>query len=662
MPLSQFPKSPNKVHPEIPSAVGSHISLYQEGRDKHAESKLILNDTVDKVMHHIQDKLPPDVLENLDVMSTIKDKLYNYVNQQYQNMFNRYQVTMEDEMVKKVRNFVDKEEVKGLARYTPKEIGELLEQVGGSDKFNTGEIEKSLVNMYGHLQGHIQRGVNDLENETNALLRQKADVGAFVRGENAYSILKCTFKDSEQKPKTVYDVKLSVNILDSELISPIVHYQTTVEFLLKDVIAGHIMELIDKELQQFKDELIDTGKGELSDGEVMFEKIKRIEKYTDDEKDDEKSRRYTILAKRFIDRIEGLRAEIDPTEFDALNVRENIKRILDNENIRNRGFNTSINALTSILDTSKLGYQVADNMKNARIALIREYDEVNPSELPDERYSITLAYYDQGQIRELKRQYDQQMAAFIEELDQVWAVVFTHYEASKKTFGLKLGRIKDFQDYTDKIMKRSWRREKEEYKDDPETVPWSELGFKKSLDSFVEKSNRTYIAEKDELSRKIVEVRKILQEMHGFQNPIERVVIDERLTFIDRRFSEFTYEINPHHLQPGLLLDVNITTVKKKQFMLKSMANVLNEFLSSISKGFADAAFASFKRRRSTVRSDIDQSFAEEESTGGATFAEAYSQMTQEMNKSQGKKSAGLKGSVDISPKKGRGSSGLKEL
>ena len=41
------------------------------------------------------------------------------------------------------------------------------------EKFNTGEIEKSVVNMYGHLQGHIQRGMNEIETATNALLRVK---------------------------------------------------------------------------------------------------------------------------------------------------------------------------------------------------------------------------------------------------------------------------------------------------------------------------------------------------------------------------------------------------------------------------------------------------------------------------------------------------------
>jgi hypothetical protein len=406
MAVTQFPKSPNKVHPTMPSAVGSHESLAQEGRDKIAESKLILNDTVERVMAEVMNKLPEDVLVKLDVMGGIKEKLYNYINQTYVNMFNRYTVTMEDEFIKKVRDFVDKEEAKGLARYTPKEIIEMLDQIGGADKFHTGEIEKSIVNMYGHLQGHIQRGVNDLEAETNAILRQKTDVGAFIRGENAYAILKCVFKDNELRPKYVYDVKLSINILDSELISPMYHYQVTVESLMKDAIQKHIQDLIDRQVQQFNDELVDQGKNELSASEKMFEKIKRIEHFTDDEQDDEKSKRYTILAKKFLDKIEGLRAEIDVEDYDPLNIRENIKYVIDEENIRNRGYNTAVNSITSILDTSKLGYQVCDNLKNARVCRIREYDESDRMVLPDERYEMRLAYYDQNQLRENKKEYD----------------------------------------------------------------------------------------------------------------------------------------------------------------------------------------------------------------------------------------------------------------
>ncbi|MCK5094694.1 MAG: cytochrome C oxidase subunit II, partial [Spirochaetes bacterium] len=162
----ELPKSPNVFHPTKPSAVGSRNSLAQEGRAQTEEFKRLIEDETEKILKEITVKLPKEVLEQLDVTGGVKQKLYNYFNQNYQNMFNRYLVTTEDEMVKKIRNYIDKEELKGLARYTPKDISEMLDQIGGSDKFNTGEIEKSIVNIYGHLQGHVQRGMNDLENET----------------------------------------------------------------------------------------------------------------------------------------------------------------------------------------------------------------------------------------------------------------------------------------------------------------------------------------------------------------------------------------------------------------------------------------------------------------------------------------------------------------
>jgi hypothetical protein len=652
MSITQLPKSPNKFHPTEPSAVGSRNSIAQEGRDKIAESKLVVDETADKVLNTIMTKLPEEVLAKLDVMGGLKEKIYNYVNQAYVNMANRYTVTMEDEFLKKVRDFVDKEEAKGLARYTSREMIELLDKIGGADKFNTGEIEKSMVNMYGHLQGHIQRGMNDLENETNAILRQKTDVGAFVRGENAYAIIKCIFKDNQLRPKYVYDVKLSINILDSELVSPIYHYQVTVESLLKDAIQKHIQDLIDKQVQQLTEELVDQGKSELSGSEIMFEKIKRIENFTDDDKEDEKSRRYTILAKKFLDKIEGLRAEIDVEEYDPLNIRENIKHIIDSENIRNRGYNTAINALTSILDTSKLGYQVCDNMKNARICQIREYEELDRSILPDERYAIRLAYYDQNQLREEKREFDRQMEAFTKEILRAWDVVHAHYESKKRFRSLK-----DFDDLCNRLMSKEWRRGKKEEEADPNSVLWNEIGEMYNEGSFVEKNNRTYEDRILNLKGKLKYLREILQNMHGYQNPIERVILDERLSFLDRKFNEFTYKINPHHIQPGLILDVDVTTIKRKQYMLKGMANVLNEFLYGISKGCADAAFAQFKRRRSTVRSDISQSFGEEE-VKEDIFEAAYK------TAAAGSDASEVKGSVNLSPRpkpKGK-ASGLKEL
>ncbi|MDR2158478.1 MAG: cytochrome C oxidase subunit II [Treponema sp.] len=658
-----LPKSPNVFHPEKPSAVGSRNSLAQEYRDQQSEVNQLLEEETNKVIHHLTAKLPKDVLERLDVMGGLKEKLYNYFNQNYQNMFNRYMVTTEVEMVKKVRNYLDKEETKVLARYTPKEIADLLDAVGGADKFNTGEIEKSMVNMYGHLQGHIQRGVNDLENLTNSLLRQKTDTGAFIRGENAYSIVKCSFKDNLIKPKTVTDVKLSVNILDSELISPIFHYQVTVEYLIKDLLSKHIIDTMDKEIEGLKDERIDQGLEELSDSEILFSKLSQVENYTDDKADDPKSKRYSVVAKSIMERINDLRAEIDPETFDALNVRENIKKIVDIENIRNRGFNTAINSITSILDTSKMGYQYIENLKNARELVVREYEDTDAVHLPDERYQIRMKYFDNAQLIEERKAYDVQVKSFETEVQHLWDVLEVIYQDAKPAF-----KVTDFDDLAKKNRNRIRKVVKEKsgeplYEDIAKV--WDEISFVRPAETEVERMNRTYLYEKDRIRSRIILMRNKMKTMYDYLYPIERRVMEDRLSYLEREYYRFDYMINPYHIQPGLLLDVDITSIKRKKATLDAMANVLNEFLHGVSKGFQDAAFASFSRRRSTVREDINQSFGattEEAPAPAAAPGNAYLDLINSGDSpATVSADSGKKPKAIAAPKRGRKASGVAE-
>ena len=663
-----LPKSPNVFHPEKPSAVGSRNSLAQEFRDQQAEVDLLLSEEVDKVMNHVTSKLPKETLERLDVMGGLKEKIYNYFNQNYQNMFNRYTVSSEDEMIKKVRDFVDKEETKVMARYTPKEIAALLDQIGGADKFNTGEIEKSIINMYGHLQGHVQRGVNDLENLTNSLLRQKTDVGAFIRGENAYSIVKCSFKDNLTRPKTVTNVKLSINILDSELISPIFHYQVTVEYIIKDLLSKHIMDKLDAEIEQLKERLIDEGKEELNDTEIIFERMGKVEDYAGDDKENPKSKRYQYFGKHLMDRIEGLRAEIDPSEFDPLNIRENLKKIIDIENIRNRGFNTAMNSITSILDTSKMGYQYIENLKNAREMILQEYEDTDPTNLPDERYQIRMKYYDNAQLIEERKVYDAQIKSFEVEVQHLWDVLEMVYIDSKFMKG-----ITDFKDLA-KSKRNKIRKKIKAVTGDPlyEDIEksWDEISFLKVGDTDVERMNRTYVFEKNHLKRMLILMQERLQQMYGFRYPIQRRVTDDRLKHLGTEFLNFDYMLNPYHIQPGLLLDVDIVSIKRKKATLDGMANVLNEFLHGVSKGFQDAAFATFSRRRSTMRQDIAQAFGSSESADlmetGVSEGSTYLDMLNKPEaapspapepaptKRRPRRAAGKRGAVDA-PKKKRG-------
>ena len=410
--------------------------------------------------------------------------------------------------------------------------------------------------------------------------------------------------------------------------------------------------MIDKEIEKLKDQVIDEGREELSDGEILFEKMKRVEKFTSDDKDDPKSKRYSYFAKSLMDKIEGLRAEIDPEEYDPVNIRENLKRIIDIENIRNRGFNTAINSITSILDTSKMGYQHVENLKNARELVLREYEDTDFDHLPDERYAIRLKYYDQAQLLEERKSYDVQAKTFEIEIQHLWDVLEMVYEDSKFMKG-----VVDFNDLAKRLKGKIKRRIKAKtgdplYEDIEKS--WSEVTFVRSGDTDVERMNRTYIAEKDEIKRRIIMMRDKLQKLYGYRYPIQRRVMEERLTFLEKQFLAFEYLINPYHIQPGLLLDVNITSIKRKKATLDGMANVLNEFLYGVSKGFQDAAFASFSRRRSTVRADIAQSFAatpDETAAPQSTKSEYLDMLNVSAADAKGAKAA-EQGVVDVAPRR----------
>ena len=594
-------RGPNFIHPEKPSAVGSRNSLNRHNRDEYKEAKLMIDEEVDKILNHIQAKLPPEVLEKLDVMGSVKSKLHNYYNQEFQNMLNRYIVTMEDEMGKKVRDLVDKEEYKILNKYTPREISDILDKIGGMEKFNTGEIEKSIVNMYGHLHGHIQRGMYEIESHTNMLLREKTDVGSFVRGENAYSIVKCSFKDSAKKPKTVQDIKLSVNVLDSELISPIYHYQVATSVLIKDVISNYVQDLIDKEIQSLNANLLDSGKTELNPSEIIFEKFRMLDNYfSTDDTSDENSKCYQFLAKKFLDAVEGVEAEILSSDFDPLALRESVKKIIDSENVRNRGFNTANNKLTNILDSSKMGYQYVENFKNSRECVIREYEDQDINNLPDERYKIRMIYLDLDQINSIRKAYSLQLDELESHINEIYDVCFNLYIRDRDKKGKQ-----DWETISDKYSMKT-----EDSEDDEMEKLWDEVVFLEPKDTQVFRNNPTYEIRRENIDKKFDLIHKFIQQIYGFQVSEVRSAIEKRIKFISDTYKEFEALINPFQLQPGLLLDIDIVSIKRKRTTMLGMANVLNEFLYSLSKGFSDTAFASFSRRRSTERDDIDREYS----------------------------------------------------
>lgn len=608
-------RGPKVVHPEKPSAVGSRNSLNRDGRNEYQEAALLVDEEVDKLLNHISAKLPPEVLNKLDVMGSIKDKLHNYYNQNLHNMQNRYMVTVEDELLKKYHDLVDQEESKQLNKYTPLSISEILRNIGDPDQFTTESIEKSMVNVYEHLQGHLERGIQEFEHNTNALLRQKNDVGAFIRQENAYAIVKCSLKNNQQKPKTVFDAKLAINILDSELMTPIYHYQKPLQQLLKEKVSDHIQTLIDQNIETLNDEKLNEGEAEMRSDEKMMEKLKAVENYLSfsDNPEDSSAKQYDFIAKKFIDSLESTDFEMGTEGVEGNEIRESIERILDRENIKNRGFNRIVNTLTTILDNSKMGYQHIDNLKNARVCIIREYAHKNKADLPDETFSLRLVYYDADQLCQMRKAYDLQFKELAREIEKAGRVVDLIFKEFRDE-----NDIADYQEISREILegpkagKKWWQRGKgdEDEAEEGEEMLWDELAFitSRQNNEEVEKGS-TNISKSVILKHRIRLMKEKTARIYGTQYPEERIILEERISFLENRFQDFAALINPHHIQQGLILEVDITSVKRRRTTMHAMSDVLNEFLSQVSKGFSDQEATGQRSPGVNNREELGQKF-----------------------------------------------------
>lgn len=592
-------KGPDIIHPERASAVGSRNSIHRRGRNEYAEAKLLIDEEVDKILNHITTKLPPEVLEKLHVGGTVKDILHSYFNQGLQNMYNRYLVSVEDEMGKRFNDLVSKEEAENLNQYTPRDVSSLINDVGGSEVFNNASIERSVVNVYENLQGHLQTGVSEMEIKTQKILNGKLDIGALLNGNFSNMVLKSNFRDNPLKPETVNDVNLVLNMAESELVEPIYHYQIASEVIIRNVLSEHILKIIEQKIQEIDDDMIEQKKCALNKNGRLFEKIKQLETHIGFEEQSEDSPQFTYMANKFLVAIRGVDAEIDFVDFDPLNIRENVQRIVDDENIRNRGYNLAVSSLIGILDDSHLGYQHIENFKNCRKIIIREYADMNPMELPDEHYVINLTYQDDLQLREERIAYCQQMDEFDDQILKMIKV----FERLNKDQKAERGTL-DFDMVSDQILKG--KKSKKEAKEDIEEVEthrrgeeaWEEFSFILPEKNELEKMNETFMERKEIVKKRLKRLRKRISDSYVYEYPSERIILEQRLNFLEEEYENYGRRYNPFHAHPGLFLDISASTVKRRETTINSMSNVVAQFISRVTNEFVDSSYEEFHQRR----------------------------------------------------------------
>jgi hypothetical protein len=406
-----------------------------------------------------------------------------------------------------------------FTHHTSDEIAELLRSMGGTGSFNTGGIEKS--------SGGNQ-GMHDLETHTNKMLRQNIPAQDIHQGGTAVSVVKCHFRDGNFKPRTVTEAKLTINIPDTALIAPAALSHALSKYLIKEIISRHIIDKIDR------------GMGAAADQEQA-------------------------------ELLKGLLAEIGPPASDATDVRTHVAKSADIEMIRTRGFTMAVNSLVSILGAARLDYQFIENLRNGRELVIREYEDNDPANLPDEHYGIRLRYLNGDQLAEDCAAYDTQLKNFDQAIQHLWNLIEVVYQDSKSVF-----KVNDFED----LAKKNKSRVRDLIKQKTGVNP----------DKALYQMGGEIMAEKNNSRAWLARMQERIQNMYEFLYPVERRSMEDRLMRLEKECARLEFAVNPHHLQPGLLIDVDITSIKRKRTTLNSIADALGEFLTAAYDGFQVAA------------------------------------------------------------------------
>lgn len=286
--------------------------------------------------------------------------------------------------------------------------------------------------------------------------------------------------------------------------------------------------------------------------EIIDREIEALEEHQD------------IDAEKLIERIFERGAKQDSPAFDLINISEHINKSAEIENIYTHGFRAAINTITSTLDASRMNYQFLEHSRNGRTVVIREYEDADPAVLPDECYQITVKLLDSIRLSADCSDYDAHIGNFEEKVQHLWELIETVYQDSKSVF-----KVNDFDDLARKNKNRVKKLPPE----------WDDASFQQK---------------KESVRARLTRMRERITNMYEFLYPVERRVMEERLAGLEKEYAGIEGMVNPHMLRPGLVIDVDVTSIKRKKTTLDSIAIVLAEFLRNASRGFQDAAMFTF--------------------------------------------------------------------
>ena len=485
-----LPKSGKTARPQTRDAYHSRT-----GENRQESLDRIIQEQAGRFLSRLGAKLPADYIPS-------NEKVHNFISLNYRILCGSFPAVHDSAVCAENNSAVKNTAIKMMQ-----------ESEGGVDRFNTGEIEKSRADSQG--------GAGDLEAYTDNILRHKAGVGSVVDSQKADLVVACVFKDNAKKPKTVTDLRLSINIPETQLIDSESRFVASAAYLTREIICKYLSESIDNS------EILKTASKE--------------------------------EAVKFLDGLLNGRMEIYPSDHDEY--LQNLDVSDEIEEIRNRGFSDAANMIVSILNAVNLDCQFLENFKDRRELLIREYEDTDDSVLPDERYQIRLRYFSRKRLLEERAVYDRRLKNLSVETLRLWDLLEVIYQDSKSIF-----KVNDFED----LVRKNKNRIKDPF--DPQKP--------------VEETLAAPNGEKETVRVLLAKLEERIKSISDSMYPVERHITQERLSLLENEFSYFENCINPYNLKPGLLVDIDLTSIKRKRTTFDSVSAALGRFLDNVSGCF----------------------------------------------------------------------------
>jgi hypothetical protein len=499
------------------------ISPLREKQIRQQDEDRSFDEGAAAVLQYIASGLPKEAFQKIDGKGRLKTKLQGCISRNFRTLYDRYASEA---------NAAGGNE--GRADTSIEKTGEsktnIFQAVYDDISLDNGLSEKYLINALGDPLGIGRSGTDELVSYTDSLLRKKTDTGVLP----SFAIVKSAFKDNARKPETVTDLHHVINIFGSDLFTPAFRYRIIAGYLVHNIILKHIVNAVDGEIKSDDSADGSVAGGSVAGGSVAVGSV--------------------AVGGKIPDILDGF--EIDPASID-LNIPLDVDKMCLN------AFKSAVDLLMTKLSDANMDCEYIDYRMNDHEAVIREYEETEAAKLPDENFGIKFRCLTETGLLEDRRSYDSQFGCLKAKIKHLGDIIEVIYRDSKSIF-----RVNDFED----LAKKNEGRIKKLIKDGTGDTP---------CEYAEENGSRDKGKERKQMAVQLLRMRERVESMNGLY-PVERRIMEERLSLLEGEFSRFDVLINPHQLRPGMVLDICVTSIKRKKTTLNSMAKVLMFFLDDL--------------------------------------------------------------------------------